>query len=70
MEFVRFMSGPIGRGVRVVVGVVLVVLGIAAGNVGGWILALVGAVFVLTGALNICLLAPLFKGPLKGSDLS
>lgn len=35
----------------------------------GLLLAIVGAVPLLAGALNLCLLAPLFHAPLRGSDL-
>jgi hypothetical protein len=44
MSFARFMAGPIGRGVRVVAGIALIVIGIVVGSVGGVILAVVGAV--------------------------
>lgn len=71
MAFIQFMSGPIGRGGRVVLGVVLLVLGIAAaGGVGGIVLVVVGAVMALLGLSNICILGPLFGCPLQGSKLS
>jgi uncharacterized protein YhhL (DUF1145 family) len=67
------MAGPIGRGVRVLVGVV--VLAIALGLFGAVesplniILIVLGLFFVLVGAVNICLFAPLFGGPLMGKDV-
>ena len=70
MSFVQFMAGPVGRGVRVVAGVVLSVLGISLGGAGGWILALIGLVVFLAGAMNFCLFAPLFKGPFWGKDVA
>ena len=66
MAFARFMAGPIGRGARVVVGVVLFIIGLSIGSVGGWILAIVGVVAFLPGALNVCLIAPLLKAPFSG----
>lgn len=66
MAFARFMAGPIGRGARVVVGVVLFIIGLSIGSVGGWILAIVGVVAFLAGALNVCLIAPLLKAPFSG----
>jgi hypothetical protein len=68
MSFARFMAGPIGRGVRVVAGIVLFVLGLSVGSAVGWILAIVGVVAFLAGALNVCLLAPLLKAPFSGKE--
>lgn len=66
MEFARFMAGPIGRGVRAVVGVILIVVGLNMGGAGGWIVALIGLVAFLAGVLNFCLIAPLIKAPFSG----
>ena len=68
MGFARFMAGPVGRAARVIVGIALIVIGIAMGSTGGWILAIVGLVPLAAGAANVCLLAPLLKAPFKGSD--
>lgn len=67
MEFARFMAGPIGRGARIVVGLLLVVLGVLW---GGWwsVLAAVGVVVFLAGALNVCGIAPLVGAPFRGRD--
>lgn len=65
MEFARFMASAAGRGLRIVVGAVLIGWGIAAGN---WILDAIGAVAFLSGALNVCGLAPLLGGPFRGND--
>jgi hypothetical protein len=48
-----------------VIGAVLIVLGIIIGG-WGWLLAIVGLVFVLVGLFDNCLLAPLFGKPLRG----
>lgn len=66
MSFARFMAGPIGRGARALVGVVLIVVGLASGGTGGVILALVGLVPLAAGVFNICLIAPLLKAPFSG----
>ena len=65
MSILRFLSSPTGRWARVFAGVLLIVLGTIS---GGWalLLAAVGAVIVLVGALDVCLLAPLFGKPLSG----
>ena len=68
MGFAKFMSSGLGRGVRIVAGLVLIVLGLASGGAGGLIVAVVGAVPLLAGILDVCLFAPLFGGPLKGAD--
>lgn len=65
--FVRFMASPIGRIVRVLAGVALILLGLlAVGGVAGIILAVVGLLPLLAGALDFCVFAPLFGGPLSG----
>lgn len=66
MSFAKFMAGPLGRGVRVVVGVALIAWGVFMSSTGGVILAIVGAVVFLAGALNFCLIAPLLRAPFSG----
>ncbi len=71
MAFATFMAGPIGRMARIVLGVVLVLLGLfAMSGAAGWIVALIGVVAVLAGALNFCLIGPLIKAPFSGKDLA
>jgi len=68
MKFAEFMATPLGRGLRVVVGGVMIYLGLAVvQGVGGTILAVAGLAPIVTGMLNICLLGPLLGAPLKGS---
>jgi len=69
MGFAQFMSSGLGRGLRIVVGLALIVLGLfSIGGTGGIILAVVGAVPLVAGILDVCLFAPLFGGPLKGAE--
>lgn len=68
MEFARFMAGPVGRGVRIVAGLVLIAVGLAVGSTGGTVLAVVGVLPLLAGVLNICVIAPLLKAPFRGRD--
>ena len=63
MSFARFMAGPVGRGARIVAGLVLIVAGLATGN---WILAVVGLAPLAMGAMNVCILGPLLKAPFSG----
>jgi hypothetical protein len=53
MSFARFMAGPIGRGVRVAVGLAMIRVA-------------VGLAPLLAGALNLCFIAPLLKAPFSG----
>ncbi len=66
MPFVRFMSTTTGRVARVVVGLVLIVGGLAAANTAGWVVAAVGLVPLGAGLANVCLFAPLFHAPFRG----
>ena len=69
MRFAHFMATPLGRGLRIVVGVILMMLGLI--GIGGWrglVLALVGAVPLCAGLLNVCLLAPLIGAPFQGIE--
>lgn len=67
MEFTRIMSSATGRWSRVVAGIALVIIGIAAG--GGWyVLSVIGLVPLLAGMANVCLFAPLFGQPFKGKS--
>jgi len=67
MAFAEWMATPLGRGLRVVVGGLLIYLGLnVVGGVGGTVLAVVGLVPIGTGLLNVCLLGPLLGAPMKG----
>ncbi|HZX41820.1 MAG TPA: DUF2892 domain-containing protein [Myxococcaceae bacterium] len=68
MGFAGWMATPLGRGLRVVVGAVLIYVGLSVvQGVAGTILAAVGVVPIATGLLNVCLIGPLIGAPLKGS---
>ena len=65
MPVLTFLSSTAGRWTRSLVGVILVAAGLALGG-WGWALAAVGVVFVLVGAVDVCLIAPLARKPLHG----
>ena len=70
MEFARFMSSSFGRGLRIVAGIALIVLGLAVVHgAGGIILAIVGLVPLVAGMFNFCVFAPLFGGPFLAKDI-
>jgi hypothetical protein len=69
MGFAKFMAGPIGRGVRVLAGALLVALGLfGMEQPVGILVAAVGVVFILVGVLNICLIAPIIGAPFRGKE--
>ncbi|GAC1335864.1 MAG: hypothetical protein NVSMB17_19190 [Candidatus Dormibacteria bacterium] len=64
------MAGPIGRGVRVIAGIVIAAVGLlVVGHAAGIALAVVGTIVFLAGALNFCLFAPIAGGPFRGGHL-
>jgi hypothetical protein len=66
----QFLAGQAGRVVRAVLGLILIVVGIAfVGGVVGWILAIVGLVPLAAGIFDWCLFAPLFGLPFAGPSL-
>jgi hypothetical protein len=66
MRSIQFLSSGAGRQVRFLAGVALILAGALA---GGWWLTLmvVGVVPVTAASSNVCLIAPAFHRPLKGS---
>lgn len=70
MVLAAFMATPIGRGVRIVAGLALILIGlyVLEGTVG-WIVAIVGLLPILAGMLNVCLIAPLIGAPFRGTDV-
>ena len=70
MSFARFMSGPMGRVLRIAAGLALTVYGLVAmTGAGGAAVTIVGLVPVVAGVFNFCLFAPLFGGPFLGSKV-
>lgn len=68
--FVRFMASVSGRVIRVVAGIALIVWGIwGLGGAIGVVVAVVGAVPLLAGVFDFCVLAPLFGNPFQGKDV-
>jgi hypothetical protein len=70
MEFARFMSSSFGRLLRIVAGIALIIIGLAAVHgTGGIILAIVGLVPLVAGIFNVCVFAPLFGGSFWAKDI-
>lgn len=65
-----FMASSAGRAARVVVGAALIALGLlVVKGTGGTVMAVIGALPLATGALDICLLGALFGCPVSGSKV-
>ena len=66
MTLIGFLVSPAGRLARIIAGVVLVVVGFVVQGAGGIAISVVGVLPIVTGAINICLLGPLFGADLWG----
>jgi hypothetical protein len=65
-----FLAGPIGRAVRIVLGLILILIGLfVVDGPLSWVLEMVGLVPLLAGLFDFCVFAPLAGLPLKGSSL-
>jgi len=69
-----FLASAAGRWVRALAGIVLVLVGLfAIGGSAGYIVAIIGLVPLLAGALDYCVFAPLgrfsFKGPVLRAEV-
>ena len=70
MSFAIWMSRPLGRGLRIVAGLVLIAVGLYVGGAWGVLIAVVGAVPLLAGILNVCVIAPFLGVPFNARQLS
>ena len=71
MTFSRFMSQPIGRVIRAVLGLVLIalaffVMGGTVGTIVGIVVGIIGLVLIAAGTFNFCVVAPFVGGYLDG----
>lgn len=62
------MATSLGRGVRVVLGIVLILIGIAVGGSAGLLVGVVGLVPIAAGVANVCLIAPVIGAPFHGGS--
>jgi Protein of unknown function (DUF2892) len=63
------MSSPAGRILRIAAGAGMIAGGIAADSDLGTGIAIAGAVPLLAGTFDFCILSPLFGGPLSGKAI-
>lgn len=65
MNFARFMARPEGRALRMVVGLGLIFWGYI---IHSPVLMVVGAIPLLAGMFDVCLIAPLLRALFLGRD--
>jgi hypothetical protein len=67
MPFISFMMSPLGRTLRIALGVMLMMLGITRiGGTFGLVVATVGLLPIVAGVFNFCLASPLFGCDING----
>jgi DUF2892 family protein len=66
---VGFMASRTGRWLRILAGAGMVVGGLASGTSRGAVVALAGLGPLVAGALDLCLLGPLFGHSIRGSEI-
>jgi hypothetical protein len=71
MGFAKFMSSGSGRVLRIIAGIALIILGLwVVGGAWGILLAVVGAVPLLAGLFDVCVIGALFLGtPFRGDEV-
>jgi hypothetical protein len=65
MSFLHFMNTPVGRGLRIVAGVVLIAVGFAVGGAVGVAVAAFALLPIATGVFGVCPVNPLFGESMK-----
>jgi len=68
MGFAQFMASGVGRSIRIIAGIAMVVLGASLGG-GWWWLAVVGLVPLLAGVFDFCLLDLFVGQPMSGKAI-
>jgi hypothetical protein len=67
MRLAAFMATPLGRVIRVLVGIALIVVGLAVtGGAAGGIMAAIGTALIAFGVFNVCVIALLLGAPFDG----
>ena len=69
MSFAIWMSRPLGRGLRIGIGLVLMGVGLYVGGAWGVVIGVVGAVPLLAGIVNVCAIAPFLGVPFNARRL-
>lgn len=64
--FGQFMASGAGRLLRIVAGIALIAWGLSMDNAGGYVIAAIGAVPLLAGMFDFCVITGLFGGLWSG----
>ena len=68
MKFVKLMTSPFGRGLRIVLGSVVIAMGLfVIGGTLGTIMALIGMVPLAGGVLDFCIISALLGYGFNGA---
>jgi hypothetical protein len=67
--FGQFMASLAGRVTRGVIGIALIVVGLIVAGVGGWVIAAVGAVLLLAGLFDFCVITGLIDNIWSGREV-
>ena len=71
MEFAQFMATNIGRLLRILAGMILVLVGLyVLAGVIRIVSAILGLLLIAAGLFNFCFIAPLLGAPFWGKDLN
>ncbi len=65
MRFLSFMNTPVGRGIRIAGGLLLLVGGVVLGGPAGTALALFALLPIATGVFGLCPINPLVGRPMR-----
>lgn len=69
MGFAKFMASNVGRGIRIIAGIILLIVAFTMlSGIASYSLAAVALVPLLAGLFDSCVFAPLFGGSFKGSE--
>lgn len=67
---IKFLASGTGRIIRVIAGIALVAWGLLGlSGVAGIVVAVIGLVPLLAGLFDVCVFAPLFGNPFRGSAI-
>lgn len=69
MSFLNFMNTHVGRGIRVAMGVALIVVGLIIGGGLGIGLAIFGLAPIATGLFGLCPVNPLFGKSMRACSI-
>jgi Inner membrane protein YgaP-like, transmembrane domain len=69
MGFAKFMASTAGRVIRIIAGIALILVGLlVVHGIAGVVLAVIGLVPLLAPLFDVCIFAPLFRGPFQGAE--